>query len=273
MPARQAFLHVPDLAHGDGEALGNRGALALLPDDVVGGFLHRRNRRHAAVLQLQYAGRQGRPEQGGEKERGRHRLALLDAQVGIGQRVADQRAGILGVALQRGGAGGEQRRKQVVFEQQLEGPLAAEEQLERLVEQAGRGDAVEQLGQVGDGPALWRSISKSSLAAKRTARSMRTGLVALLGIADQANQAIADVVHAAGVVEDALAGRVVVQRIDGEVPALGVVLERAIDVVAQDAPLSLREANWLASSSSSSGWLARKVATSMISRPKCTGRA
>ena len=65
---------------------------------------------------------------------------------------------------------------------------------------------------------------------------MRTGLpVALLGIADQADQAIADVVHAAGVVEDALAGRVVVQRIDGEVAALGVVLERAIDVVAKDA--------------------------------------
>ncbi|CAM5455378.1 hypothetical protein SSTU70S_01277 [Stutzerimonas stutzeri] len=41
--------------------------------------------------------------------------------------------------------------------------------------------------------------------------------------------------HTVGVIENALAGRVVVQRIDGEVAPLGVVVERAVDVVAQNA--------------------------------------
>ncbi len=63
----------------------------------------------------------------------------------------------------------------------------------------------------------------------------RVFLVALLGVADQPDQAIADVVYATGVVEDALGSRIVIQRIDGEVAALGVVFEGAIDVVTQDA--------------------------------------
>src|SRR3546814_12939000 len=63
----------------------------------------------------------------------------------------------------------------------------------------------------------------------------RVFLVALLGVADQTDQAIADVVYATGVVEDALGSRIVIQRIDGEVAALGIVLEGAIDVVTQDA--------------------------------------
>ncbi|MNZ60378.1 hypothetical protein D3C78_784460 [compost metagenome] len=63
----------------------------------------------------------------------------------------------------------------------------------------------------------------------------RVFLVALLGDADQPHQAIADVMHAVGVVEDALGGRVVVQRIDGEVAALGIVFQAAVYVVAQDA--------------------------------------
>lgn len=59
--------------------------------------------------------------------------------------------------------------------------------------------------------------------------------ITLLRIADQADQAIADVVNAIGVVQQPLAGDVEVQGIDGEVAALGVVFQAAIDVVAQDA--------------------------------------
>ncbi|MCY1400414.1 hypothetical protein D9M71_155040 [compost metagenome] len=69
----------------------------------------------------------------------------------------------------------------------------------------------------------------------RAQHAHRVFLIALGGIADQAHQTVADVVHAVGVVEDALAGRIVVQRVDGEVAALGVVFLAAIDVVAQDA--------------------------------------
>lgn len=58
----------------------------------------------------------------------------------------------------------------------------------------------------------------------------------MLGIADQADQAIADVVYAVGVIEDAFADRIVIQGIDGEVAALRVFFQRAVDVVAQDAP-------------------------------------
>lgn len=63
----------------------------------------------------------------------------------------------------------------------------------------------------------------------------RVFLVTLLGIADQADQAIANVVHAVGVIEDALAHRVVIQGVDGEVAALRVFFQGAVDVIAQDA--------------------------------------
>nr|BFE94114.1 hypothetical protein GCM10020185_46500 [Pseudomonas brassicacearum subsp. brassicacearum] len=66
--------------------------------------------------------------------------------------------------------------------------------------------------------------------------SHRVFLVALLGVANQADQAIANVVYAVGVIEDALADRIVIQGVDGEVAALRVFLQRAVDVIAQDAP-------------------------------------
>lgn len=71
--------------------------------------------------------------------------------------------------------------------------------------------------------------------AYRAQHAYRVFLVALLGVADQANQLIANVVDTMRVVEDALAARVVIQRVDGEVAALGVFFEGAVDVVAQDA--------------------------------------
>ena len=64
----------------------------------------------------------------------------------------------------------------------------------------------------------------------------RVFLVALFRVADQADQVIADVVYAVGVVKNALADRIVVQGVDGEVAALRVFFQRAVDVIAQDAP-------------------------------------
>lgn len=54
-------------------------------------------------------------------------------------------------------------------------------------------------------------------------------------VTDQAQQTVADIVHAIGVVEDALADRVVVQGIDGEVATLRVFFRGAVYVVTQDA--------------------------------------
>src|SRR5690606_376580 len=107
--ARQALLHVPDFLDRQGEALGNGDAPALLGDQLMGGFLHGRNRRHAAFLQLQHARRQRRPEQRGEQEGGGDRLALGDALVGVDQRLADQVVGVVRVVAQCLGGGREQR--------------------------------------------------------------------------------------------------------------------------------------------------------------------
>ncbi|MNO99959.1 hypothetical protein D3C76_917440 [compost metagenome] len=205
----------------------------------MGGFLHGRDRRHAARLKLRCAGGQGWPEQGGEEERGSDRLALVDALVGVGQGLADQAAGVFGVTFQGCGACREQRCQEVVFHQQLEGALglSTEEQLEHFVEQARRGNLAQHGGQAADGRGAVLLDIETQLGgeARGPQHAHRVFLVALLGDADQPHQAIADVMHAVCVVEDALGGRVVIQRIDGEVAALGVVFQAAIDVVAQDA--------------------------------------
>src|SRR5690606_10986483 len=83
---RQTFLHVPDFADRHGEAFRDGDALALLGDQFVGGFLHGRDRRHATVLQAQYALGQRWPQQGGKQECRGYRFVLLDAQVGVDQR-------------------------------------------------------------------------------------------------------------------------------------------------------------------------------------------
>ncbi|MDR6356005.1 hypothetical protein Q3H58_002676 [Pseudomonas psychrotolerans] len=56
----------------------------------------------------------------------------------------------------------------------------------------------------------------------------------MLGIADQPDLPQADILGAVGIVEDAFAAGIVVERVDGEVAALGILFLVAIDVVAQD---------------------------------------
>ncbi len=239
LASRQTFLHIPDLADRQGETLGNGDPLALFADQFVGGFLHRWDGRHAFLLQLRDARRQGRPEQCGEEEGRGYRLALANARIGIGQGLADQLAGVVGVGLQCLGAGREQRREQFVLDQQLESALgpAGEEQLEHLVEQARRRDFPQQRGQPANrrGAVLFDLEVELGGETYRPQHPHRVFQITLLRIADQADQAIADVVNAIGVVQQPLAGDVEVQGIDGEVAALGVVFQAAIDVVAQDA--------------------------------------
>lgn len=68
-----------------------------------------------------------------------------------------------------------------------------------------------------------------------TQHAHRVFLVALFRVADQADQTIADVMYAVGVIQNTLADRVVIQRIDREVATLSVFFKRAVNVVTQDA--------------------------------------
>ena len=113
-------------------------------------------------------------------------------------------------------------------------------------------------------------MSKSSLAAKRTARSMRTDLaVTHLGVADQAQGSLVDVADAVGPVVNREVD-IVIQRVDWVV-ATQRVFDGAPDIVAQQQSivglLGQRIVVIVAGS-------ARNVVTSMISRPKrtCTMR-
>jgi len=81
------------------------------------------------------------------------------------------------------------------------------------------------------------SIWNPSLAAKRTARSIRTGILAVarLRLADHPQALRAQVLHAVVVVEHLAGGRVVVERVDREVAARGVVVLLAVRVVREHA--------------------------------------
>ena len=119
--------------------------------------------------------------------------------------LADQLAGVVGVGLQCLGAGREQRREQFVLDQQLESALgpAGEEQLEHLVEQARRRDFPQQRGQPANrrGAVLFDLEVELGGETYRPQHPHRVFQITLLRIADQADQAIADVVNAIGVVQ------------------------------------------------------------------------
>ena len=115
--------------------------------------------------------------------------------------------------------------------------IAGEEQLEHFVEQASRRNLVQQASQARDGRGAVLFDIEVELGGKTDGpqHAHRVFLVAFFRVANQANQAIADVMHAVSVIEDAFAAGIQVQGVDGEVAALGIVFQAAIDVVAQDA--------------------------------------
>ena len=86
--------------------------------------------------------------------------------------------------------------EQAVFAQQLVGgqAIASQEQLEGFLEQAGCRNILQQRCQLLMGAAVRGLMVMSSLAAKRTARSIRTGsAVAGLGIANELQLALGQV--------------------------------------------------------------------------------
>ena len=71
--------------------------------------------------------------------------------------------------------------------------------------------------------------------ARGTQHAHRVFLIALLGRANQANQAVVDVMHTTGVVDDAFAVDIEIQRINGEIAAQSVLVQAAVHVIAQQA--------------------------------------
>lgn len=162
---------------------------------------------------------------------------LVNTVIGVAQGLANQLEGIAGVIFDGVVSVREQRREQVVLQQQIEGAfaLAVEQQLEHLVEQPRRGNVVQQLGQLGDGcGAVWLDLEiQLGGEAHRAQHAHRVFLITLHRIADQAYPGIANVLQPIGVIMDIAGTDIVIQGVDGEITALGILLQGAVDVVPQ----------------------------------------
>ena len=116
--------------------------------------------------------------------------------------------------------------------------MAGLQQLDHLVEHARGRHVGQQRGHLLDRRARRRVDGETQLGGKahHADDAHRVFAVARSRVADHAQHALLLVLEAVVVVDDDLFGRVVVQRIDGEVAPRGVLDLRAPDVVAQHAP-------------------------------------
>ena len=116
--------------------------------------------------------------------------------------------------------------------------MPGKEELQHLVEHPRRRDVVDQLRHLADRGARLGLDLEVELRREpdRAQHPDRILAEAHQRIADDAHAALAEIGHAAVPVEDRLGGRVVVQGVHREVAARGVLLARAVDVVAQNAP-------------------------------------
>ncbi len=225
---------------------GQRDARDLLVGDLDAGIDERLHLRELARAP-QGVGPllDGPPEEHAEEEHGRHRQALGDPLVGAGEGPLDEAVaapagvapGHVGCEPVRGG------REQVLEQPVLPQPpvalqrVARLEDLEELVEQPGGRHAVDQPaeprhGLRGLGVDLQVQLRGE---AHRADHPHRVLPVAGLGVADQADRAGLDVAHAVHEVPDREISDVVVEGVDGEVAAPGVLLDGAEGVVLDDA--------------------------------------
>ena len=141
------------------------------------------------------------------------------------------------------------------------------EQLEHFIEQTRRRHVMNVIAEFGDrlgrlGGELEIELGRKPHDAQHPHRVFP---IARSRIADQAQRPAVDVLETRRVVPDAEVGDVVVEGVDREVATPDVLVDRPVDVVAKDpGPLSERVR------SSPPSLFARKVATSMISRPNRT---
>ena len=130
------------------------------------------------------------------------------------------------------------RREESPAAQHLEAAraLPGEEQLQRLIEQARRRHAGEELAQRPDGFRRGRLDLKAELRleARGAEHPHRILAKARLRIADQPERPRLDVLGPADIVPEREVGDVVIERVDGEVSPPDVLVNRAVDVVSQD---------------------------------------
>ncbi len=235
--AFEARLQRPDFAHVGGDAPLDGQALGLSCQHFVSGLIERHEGGDAFGQQRVPALLHVMPKQAGEEEAGAGGLALGDALVGVLQRIGDE---ALALGLFQHGI--EQRQQTVMQAQATEllqrgDRMAGLQQLDGLVEQASGRHIGEQIGAGADGRERGRVDIEAEFGGKAgdAQHAHRVFAVAGGGVADHAQAPLFEVFHAPVVVDHHVADRVVIERVDGEVAALGIVVERAPDVVAQHA--------------------------------------
>ncbi|CAM2144817.1 hypothetical protein PT2222_160170 [Paraburkholderia tropica] len=233
----EAQLQAPDFAHIRREAAMDRQFLRLRVDHVVHRAVQRRHREFALGRVLLQTLLHVVPEQRGEQEARRNRLARAHARVGAGQRERDE-----ALALRLFEDHVEQR-QQAVMQAFLAQPLEAfervarEQQLEHLVEQTRRGHVVDEVGEILNRTARVFFDVETELGRETHHAQHAHRILAITRgrVADHAQQTRAHVGHAVVVIQHGLRGRIVVHRVDREVAARGVLVLLAPDVVAQHA--------------------------------------
>ncbi len=127
--------------------------------------------------------------------------------------------------------------KKIVVTHLLEGThrVAADEELEHFLEQTRRRNVLQQVAQMVDGCLGGRFDVETQLGGKAYCpqHAHRILTVTGFGVAQQAQQARLQIRHAGAVVDDREIGDIVVEGIDGEVAAQGILLYGAVEVVVQ----------------------------------------
>ena len=233
--ALEAGLHRPDVAHVCCDAPLQRQLLGLAIEHIVCGLVQRRDGRLAGGLVGAPFFQHLVPQQRCEQEARRHRLALFNAQVGVVERQAHE------ALAQRLLHHHVEQRQQAMVQAFAAQPfeaghgLAAHQQLQHFVEDARRRHVVDQRRHHGNRRLRRRVDVETELGgeAHHPQHAHRIFAVALLGHADDAQRAPADVGHAAVIVQHQLRRRVVIHRVDGEVAPQRILVLFAEGVVAQ----------------------------------------
>ncbi len=239
LTAGQSLLQRPDVAHVRGETTGHG-------DDPHLGVQHLVDRQHegvipgqaALVLQHPTTGLDTAPQQGGIQEGGCNPLLFTHPGIGIDQRLLDKLL-VRGVAV-RGKERGhlrEQLLEQAVLAQQLVGRqrIAGQEQLEGLLEQTRGRNILQQRRQLLDGGSGARADGHVQLGGKAhgAQHPHRVFAVAGLGIANKLQLALRQIFQPALEIVQGEILDAVVEGVDGEVAALGILFDGAVDVVTQ----------------------------------------
>ncbi len=238
----EARLQDPDFLDAAGETTRNRHALRLFVHDACRGGCPGDDRFGAVRDQFFGARAHRLPQQRGEQERGRDGLVRAHAFVRARERAFEQNAEAIRVhGFQRARGRRKHLLEQTVRLQRVKAgkAIARKEKLQRLVEQPRRRRIGKQRpeprerrrGFRRDGEIEFRSETR------RAQHAHRIFAIARVRIADQAQCVLLEIVYAADIVAHAEIGDVVIERVHGEVAAQRVFLDRAVDVVAHDAPV------------------------------------